>query len=871
MKKILLGLVITFFSSMNFGQTTIDFDTASNWIQGTVSLGSYGTDHSYVQGDFSCVAWPALRNTTTPQGSFPGAFGAYSWRLKNVDTAQWVCTIANGGVSAFSVEARAWDNSPSPDFTIESSIDLGNNWDSITTINNNSLGNDDNWSTFNGVINSANSNIMIRIKANGTTERIMIDNFTWSPYGSIIDTIATISTVDMTVLENVGTVTVTVNLNQSAVLDQTVDLVLTSGNAAVLNNYSTQTITFSGGSTSETVVLTVTPGQLSSSSETFDFVLNNASTDLMIGTNNDFQLIVNQLPSGPTACSELYFSEYIETTSTKAIELYNPTTNVVNLAAYQIRRYSNGAATPSATLSLSGNLVPGGTYVIANSTADVAVLNAADLISGVISYNGDDAIELYNTLSSSSADIIGEIGIDPGTSWTVGTGSTEDVTLVRMSTISAGNLLWTGGSDQEWDVYSAGDFSYIGNHTNTSCSGPVIPMAYPVVGSSYCVGDTILFTHNSFGGTAPYSVQWDINGSVSSTDTVEYITTSFGTLNVTFSITDFNSASDDSVFVITVNANPTAGFTLNPANICAGDTAFISSTASGSGILTHSYSVLPSGTLTTNLTGSGYFTTISASTYNITQTVIDFNGCSNSTSVPVVVTDLDVATFASLNDICDYDTISLVNANTNGTWSGTGVSDFGGGNGEFTSLSSGDFVITYTTSGTCPNTATDTVTVFSSPSADFSFTGGITVNFSDLSSGSPSTYLWDFGDGSNGTASNETHTYSADGNYTVCLTVTNSNGCSDSICKTVTIAGVGIESISSISQISFYPNPSNGNITFIAPNSMNVTIMNVIGEVVYKSRTKANETIELGHLVKGSYFVQMESNGNMKTEKLIIQ
>lgn len=864
-KKLQFWLLSAFMLSFqfSFAQYNVDFEDGNKagYASATVTLN--GLDWDMTEALIGTSASDYL-------------LGSKSARLRGYETSSiTMLEDKPNGIGAISFNYRRYGTDAQVDWQVEYSTDGGSNWISAgAPFTAPSTGDT---IAFNESINvSGNARIRIvraTLDANTNNRRLNIDNLVVTDYstGGTIDTIATISTVDMTVLENVGTVTVTVNLNQSAVLDQTVDLVLTSGNSAVLNNYSTQTITFSGGSTSETVVLTVTPGQLSSSSETFDFVLNNASTDLMIGTNNDFQLIVNQLPSGPSACSELFFSEYIETTSTKAIELYNPTTNVINLSAYQIRRYSNGASSPTATLSLSGNLIPGGTYVIANSTADAAVFNAADLISGVISYNGDDAIELYNTSTSSAADIIGEIGIDPGLSWMVGTGSTEDVTLVRMSTISAGNLLWTGGSDQEWDVYSAGDFSNIGNHTNTSCSGPVTPMAYPVVGSSYCVGDTILFTHNSFGGTAPYSVQWDINGNLSSTDTVEYITTSFGTLNVTFSITDFNSVSDDSVFVITVNANPTAGFTLNPANICAGDTAFISSTASGSGILTHSYSVIPSGTLTTNLTGSGYFTTMSASTYNITQTVMDFNGCLNSTSVPVVVTDLDVASFASFNDICDYDTISLVNANTNGTWSGTGVSDFGGGNGEFSSLTSGDFVITYTTSGTCPNVATDTVTVFSSPVADFSFTGGITVNFSDLSSGSPSTYVWDFGDGSNGTASNETHTYSADGNYTVCLTVTNSNGCSDSICKTVTIAGVGIESISSTSQISFYPNPSNGNITFIAPNSMNVTIMNVIGEVVYKSRTKANETIELGHLVKGSYFVQMESNGNMKTEKLIIK
>lgn len=60
--------------------------------------------------------------------------------------------------------------------------------------------------------------------------------------------------------------------------------------------------------------------------------------------------------------------------------------------------------------------------------------------------------------------------------------------------------------------------------------------------------------------------------------------------------------------------------------------------------------------------------------------------------------------------------------------------------------------------------------------ADFSAhttTGGVplTVNFTDLSSGQPSGWLWDFGDGATSTEQNPAHTYSAPGVYDVSLII----------------------------------------------------------------------------------------------------
>jgi PKD repeat protein len=75
------------------------------------------------------------------------------------------------------------------------------------------------------------------------------------------------------------------------------------------------------------------------------------------------------------------------------------------------------------------------------------------------------------------------------------------------------------------------------------------------------------------------------------------------------------------------------------------------------------------------------------------------------------------------------------------------------------------------------------------PSAAFSFQdqGAGEILFTDESTGAPTSWSWDFGDGGTSTEQNPTYTYSVPGDYTVCLTVTNASGM-DEVCETVTIS-----------------------------------------------------------------------------------
>lgn len=96
----------------------------------------------------------------------------------------------------------------------------------------------------------------------------------------------------------------------------------------------------------------------------------------------------------------------------------------------------------------------------------------------------------------------------------------------------------------------------------------------------------------------------------------------------------------------------------------------------------------------------------------------------------------------------------------------------------------------------------------------------------------------------------------------------------------VALSAVGTNEISNEVSLDLFPNPSNGTVTINytanVNTDMNISIVNMIGETVYTTNggnTKGSfiKNLDLSHLPKGVYMVNVNSGFGITTKKLVIQ
>ena len=176
-------------------------------------------------------------------------------------------------------------------------------------------------------------------------------------------------------------------------------------------------------------------------------------------------------PGAFAAPSDLFFSEYVEGTSNnKALEIFNGTGVPVNLATegYSVQMYFNGNPVSTLTINLTGTVAAGDVFVLAQSSAAEAILAQADQTNGAGWFNGDDAVVLRK--GTTILDVIGQIGLDPGTEWGTGLASTADNTLRRKASVEAGDGNGADAFDPsvEWDGFATDTFDGLGTHAVTA-------------------------------------------------------------------------------------------------------------------------------------------------------------------------------------------------------------------------------------------------------------------------------------------------------------------------------------------------------------------------------------------------------------------
>lgn len=290
------------------------------------------------------------------------------------------------------------------------------------------------------------------------------------------------------------------------------------------------------------------------------------------------------------------------------------------------------------------------------------------------------------------------------------------------------------------------------------------------------------------GGLAPLTYQWDFgDGSVSSQANPIHGYNNSGVYVVSLTVNTANGLSCnmiDSVFVnsceaiFTSNISGSGSVNFTNQSIVPPQTTFAWDFGDGSPRVyqrnaTHTY--LNSGTYV-----------VSLSTFNAS------NNCSDTYKDTININ-------VPPNCVAGYTyTISNATVSFTNTASNYNSIKYVFGDGDSSSLPNP--VHTYAQSGTyvvwqivkklsCVDVFTDTITVSISPACQAGF--NYTVNQGSVQFSSTaqnySSIFYDFGDGSTSNQPNPSHTYLQNGNYLVCQTVSNSNGCSDTFCDTISV------------------------------------------------------------------------------------
>lgn len=374
--------------------------------------------------------------------------------------------------------------------------------------------------------------------------------------------------------------------------------------------------------------------------------------------------------------------------------------------------------------------------------------------------------------------------------------------------------------------------------------------------TQFCQGGSVTLTSSQSTGNA-----WS-NGETTSAIVVN------ASGNYSSVVTDSNGCSGTSnVITVTVDTVGTPAITSNgPLSICNGSTVDLTANPGG---LSYAWSNGSNSQTITVSTAGVYFVTITGA-----------NGCS-AVSPSVTVTSGSASTpfiiVGGPTIICEGESVVLLSSSVTGnTWN----------TGETTEsievTTTGNYFVTVADANGCTATsALVPVIVNPLPTASFTFNanvGGV-VTFTNTSTDFVSSQ-WNFGDNtawSNNT--NPTHTYLADGVYTVTLTVFNDCG-SITINQEVTVLGTGVEELAAGQSLSISPNPNNGQfaVNFTSTTSQNVSIrfLNVSGQVVAEDYVGnvsgvVKRNFDFSEMSKGVYMIQIVTSDNVITRRIVLE
>ena len=181
------------------------------------------------------------------------------------------------------------------------------------------------------------------------------------------------------------------------------------------------------------------------------------------------------------------------------------------------------------------------------------------------------------------------------------------------------------------------------------------------------------------------------------------------------------------------------------------------------------------------------------------------------------------------------------------------------------------FSVTYSPNyrlGPLDGSPCDTLGLDNRPIAWFRFQrdtmDSLSVYFHDLSYYEPTSWSWDFGNGTTSTARHPVHTYASAGKYEVCLTVSNAHA-TNTFCRTLFLGVSASEDPEIQERISVFPNPFHTQLAVAAGSNLRHGIFylyDLSGRLVQQMATLTGvREMETGDLAAGIYFWEVREGG----------
>lgn len=650
------------------------------------------------------------------------------------------------------------------------------------------------------------------------------------------------------------------------------------------------------------------------------------------GSTWQFGYITFLTPSGSNAGSTQSFTN--PSGANNAFSSFTPTiglTDSVFKIKYRVESLSNGCLAPEyeRTIFVAPRPVAGFSSSTACDGAPIQFTNSSSISSGFVSYEwhfGDGNTSLlenpehtYATHGTYNAKLyaVSNYGYKDSAfgSVVVQQLPTADFTAVNTcqgtaNSFTDASFIPSGTPTYSWDF---GD--------NSSATGPNVSRMYANTGNyevtltvdvagckssksrivtyapratvdfssaTSCNNDKVSFTNNSTLSSGNMGFTWRFgDGNIASSKNPIHQYAAFNSYNVTLVANTDLGCKDSITKNIAMLESPAASFTNN--NACSGDTVFFNNTSyepaghttiytwnfgDGNSLAGHSPSYIYKG----------------VGQYTAELTATSSNGCSDMSSTVISVGVKPTVSFLTQSLLCLGSKSTFANASIAGLESLTYSWNFDNGmtssakDTSFAYATAGTFNVSLlaTTAAGCSDVATQTVTISAIPASTFTQSSGEKGDGTMVflgPAGTGNAYNWSFGDGNRSSVQSPVHTYAYDGNYTVNLTVTNSDGCKSSSSQQIGVFRLNVNKASELKNVSLFPNPNNGSFSVVFEdnkwNTANYSITNVLGQQVAQGVLTLNKNkadFMLNNLTEGTYIIQLvNSSGENGMLKFIVK